>query len=188
MSRHSWWLGGSLSGFGISQKRLFLMSTAALGSAGAGEPPHLPDRTTNTPTTWRLYSPLCCSRAAAAAAQPPPAPAAGQGWPDRWPVKPIPSCSPLQCPARPSGTEGLPLQQEAAVDTQAPLGSDPLLSRPPSQHPLHSLCVHVFVTTSFYGFFFPIEVLWRIVKNFQTCSCSWNLRNDRSKSIKWKSV
>lgn len=50
------------------------MSTAALGSAGAGEPPHLADRTTNTPTTWRLYSPLCCSRAGAAAALPPPAP------------------------------------------------------------------------------------------------------------------
>lgn len=66
------------------------MSTAALGSAGAGEPPHLADRTTNTPTTWRLYSPLCCSRAAAALPCPPsqlpPLAPAGCS------VKPAPRC------------------------------------------------------------------------------------------------
>lgn len=50
------------------------MSTAALGSAEAREPPHLADRTTNTPTTWRLYSLLCCSRAGGSAALPPSVP------------------------------------------------------------------------------------------------------------------
>lgn len=75
------------------------MSTAAIGSAGAREPPHLPDRTTNTPTTWRLYSPLCCSRAS-------PSPGRRAGVTVGLSSQTHTSCSPLPCPARPPGTEG----------------------------------------------------------------------------------
>lgn len=75
-------------------------------------------------------------------------------------------------PRSPPGTEGPPLQQEVTVSAQAPLGSELLLSRPPSQHPLCSVCVCVFVTTNFLDFFPPVDALQRIGKIFQTQSCS----------------
>lgn len=74
-------------------------------------------------------------------------------------------------PRSPPGTEGPPLLQEVAVDTQALLGSELPLSRPPSQHPL-PLCVCVFVTTNLMDIFSPVEVLQRMAKNFQSHSCS----------------
>lgn len=134
------------------------MSTAALGSAGAGEPPHLPDRTTNTPTTWRLYSPLCCSRAAAAAARPPPAPAGGQGWPDGCPGNPRPSCWPRLCPARPRARKGRPCCRKWPWTLKLCWGQNCRFLDPHHNTRFHFVCV-----------FLSLQILWIFFPQLKFC-------------------